>query len=291
LPDQQFINYVRTRTEPSVTIGSIKKFAGFIYPYLPDTTKENNADTAWITVRGSYDPNDKLVYPFHDIRIDTIQAGKKILEYTIRFQNTGNDTAFNISIADTLSAKLDFTKLRLLSYSHPVELQWKDPGILNCYFRNILLPDSNRNEPKSHGFVKFSIVPKTTLSVSDTIYNKASIYFDYNLPVPTNRISTQFKNNITTPVTNITRNEYQVAINPNPVVAQLYYTICCFPVREVIQLEISDMQGHQLLARSVNPSSQSLTGSINVQHLASGVYFLSIKGRKGNTVVKFVKTQ
>ena len=289
LSGRQFINNIRVKTEPSVANGSVKKFASFMDPYATDTTKANNRDTAWVTITGSYDPNDKLVYPLHEIRIDSIQSGSKILEYTIRFQNTGTDTAFNIFIADTLSSKLDLTKFRLLSSSHPVELQWKDPGILNFYFHDILLPDSNRNEPQSHGFVKFTILPKTSLSVSDSIFNRASIYFDYNLPVLTNRLSTQFRNNIITPVTNIIRDEYQLSITPNPVVSELYYTICCFPAREKVQLEITDILGRKLLVRSVSSSSRTMTGTINIQHLMPGVYLLRMNGSKGKATLKFIK--
>jgi hypothetical protein len=52
------------------------------------------------------DPNDKIATPAgagHDIPKDTT------LDYMIRFQNTGNDTAFHVIIRDTLSSLLDPT--------------------------------------------------------------------------------------------------------------------------------------------------------------------------------------
>ena len=57
-----------------------------------------------------------------------------------------------------------------------------------------MLPDSNANERKSHGFIRFRIKPKNTLVAGDSIKNKAAIYFDYNSPVITNSAITQIKN-------------------------------------------------------------------------------------------------
>jgi hypothetical protein len=48
------------------------------------------------------------------------------------------------------------------------------------------LPDSNRNEAASNGYIVYRIKPKSTLLPGDTINNTASIYFDFNLPVQTN---------------------------------------------------------------------------------------------------------
>jgi hypothetical protein len=57
-------------------------------------------------------------------------------------------------------------------------------------FENILLVDSNTNEPLSHGFVRYRIQPKTNLSAGDSITNFAAIYFDFNEPVITNTAKT-----------------------------------------------------------------------------------------------------
>jgi hypothetical protein len=57
-------------------------------------------------------------------------------------------------------------------------------------FENILLVDSNTNEPLSHGFVRYRIQPKTNFSAGDSITNFAAIYFDFNEPVITNTAKT-----------------------------------------------------------------------------------------------------
>jgi hypothetical protein len=56
---------------------------------------------------------------------------------------------------------------------------------------SILLPDSNTNEPLSHGFVDSRILPKGTLAAGDTIKNNAYVYFDCNNPVATNTAITE----------------------------------------------------------------------------------------------------
>ena len=63
----------------------------------------------------------------------------------------------------------------------------------NGTFDNILLPDSNVNELESHGFAKFSIMPKANVAHQTFIRNSASIYFDFNEPVITNTTESQVR--------------------------------------------------------------------------------------------------
>lgn len=46
------------------------------------------------------------------------------IEYLIRFQNTGTDTAFKVVIRDQLDKNLDWNSFEVLSSSHPYSLQW-----------------------------------------------------------------------------------------------------------------------------------------------------------------------
>ena len=135
----------------------------------------------------SYDPNDKQVVPT-GIREEHFTQEESELEYTIRFQNTGTDTAYTVVIVDTLSEHLDLSTLRLGVASHPVEwtLSGRGVPVLTWRFNQIDLPDSNRNEPASHGFVKFKIAMKKELPRGTMVANQAGIYFDYNSPIITN---------------------------------------------------------------------------------------------------------
>jgi hypothetical protein len=156
-----------------------------------DLKKTNNTATWRQIVVGSFDPNDKLESNGGEISIEGL--ADKLLTYTIRFQNTGTDTAFNVVIRDTLDAKLDWSSIEMVRASHPYSLLIKDGRFLTWTFSNILLPDSNRNEPASNGYVTFTIKPKAGLVVGDIIRNSASIYFDFNLPIKTNTQETVVK--------------------------------------------------------------------------------------------------
>jgi uncharacterized repeat protein (TIGR01451 family) len=160
-----------------------------IDPVAIDTVKQNNYDTVRQIVRGSYDPNDKAVNLDGNVSID--KKGEA-LEYTIRFQNTGNDTAFNIRIIDTLSSKLNIASFELVSSTHPVQPEISKDKVLTFYFDNILLVDSVQNEPLSHGAVQFRIKPLANVQINDSISNRSSIYFDYNEPVLTNTVKTKY---------------------------------------------------------------------------------------------------
>lgn len=134
---------------------------------------------------GSFDPNDKKAFPKGYEASHFIEANTDI-EYLIRFQNTGTDTAFRVIIRDTLSPALDITKIETGVGSHPYTFSIYDERVLKFTFDNIQLPDSSVNEPASHGFIKFRVAQIEDNPNGTYIYNKAGIYFDYNKPIITN---------------------------------------------------------------------------------------------------------
>ncbi len=138
---------------------------------------------------GSWDPNNKSASPEglgdeHTIRDNTP------LEYLIHFQNTGTDTAFQVVVRDTLSPFLDLASVQPGTSSHPYRFEVMSGNVLKFTFDNIALPDSNVNEPASHGFVQFSILQKSVPAnpPGTRIENRAAIYFDYNASVLTNMV-------------------------------------------------------------------------------------------------------
>ena len=134
---------------------------------------------------GSFDPNDKTGYPKGFCQAHYIRSGQDI-EYKIRFQNTGTDTAFNIVVTDTLSNFLSPASVRPGTSSHPYEFELLGEGVVKFSFPSIMLPDSNINEPGSHGFVKFTVSQQPNVAMGSVIENYAGIYFDFNEPVYTN---------------------------------------------------------------------------------------------------------
>ncbi|MBK7885972.1 MAG: T9SS type A sorting domain-containing protein [Bacteroidetes bacterium] len=145
----------------------------------------NNLLSQCFTVVGSFDPNDKTAFPNATLDI----SGDRWLTYLIRFQNTGTASAEHIYITDTLSSSLDWSTFNLLTYSHQPLTQVYNDGLVKFSFPHINLPDSNTNEPASHGYVQYKIRAKDSLAIGSTIENTANIFFDFNAPVITNTTS------------------------------------------------------------------------------------------------------
>ncbi|MBK7969795.1 MAG: hypothetical protein IPK08_13115 [Bacteroidetes bacterium] len=138
-----------------------------------------------------------------------------IPEYLIRFQNTGNDTAFNVVILDTLDNNLNFSTFELLDASHSLQTEIKNDGAIKFSFLNILLVDSVANEPESHGYIRYRIRGNSGLADSTEINNTAYIYFDYNTAIITNTTLNTFVFVLPTGISEIA-NKDNVFIYPNP---------------------------------------------------------------------------
>lgn len=150
-----------------------------------DVDSTNDVKDYNVQVTGSFDPNNKLVYPIGACNENYITHEQK-LTYTIQFQNTGTADAVNIFILDTLSIRLNKNTLRIIASSHPMVTEYLPGEIIKFVFNNIYLPDSNSNEPESHGYVIFEIESKPSAPDGAVIENSAAIYFDYNEPIITN---------------------------------------------------------------------------------------------------------
>ncbi len=236
---------------------------------------------------GSYDPNDKTGLPLGVEDEHYIERGQDIT-YTIRFQNTGTDTAFNIVIIDELPASLDPATLRLLGSSHPFEFLLHGEGRVKFLFADIMLPDSNVNELLSHGFVKFSIAQKPDLPLGTTIENEAAIFFDFNEPIITNRTLHTLGENFLVEVaaTNMLANGAEMEVFPNPLETMTNFRFKGVEISDGM-LTVFDQQGRPV-------KSMRFTGDIcrfDGTGLSSGVYYFRVDnaGRgiaTGKVVVK-----
>jgi uncharacterized repeat protein (TIGR01451 family) len=224
---------------------------------------------------GSYDPNDKQGFP-HGISEEHFVKRDQEMEYVIRFQNTGTDTAFTVIVLDSLSALLNPATVRPLGSSHPFTWQIIDGNVLQFFFQNILLPDSNVNEAASNGYLKFAIAPKTGLPDGTVIENEAAIFFDFNLPIITNRtwhtLGTQFLrvNNVAS------RPAVPVELWPNPTSAKTTFSLQSPTILQG-RLRVFDALG-----RSV--STQDFTENKfewNAAGLMPGLYYFRLETTDG----------
>ena len=194
---------------------------------------------------GAYDPNDKQALPVGYGEEHYIEANSP-LEYLIRFQNTGTDTAFNVRIEDQISEHLDLSTIIPGASSHPYRMELKEDGLLSFHFDNIMLPDSNVNQEASHGFVQFSIKQLPDNPINTVIENTAGIYFDFNDPVITNTVwHTIGEAFITLKTYEVLVPGAELSIGPNPL--QDYTTISLKGMQiQRAQCEIFDSNGKQV---------------------------------------------
>ena len=74
-----------------------------------------------IPIVNSYDPNDIKVNPIGVCDKHYILPSQKV-QYIVRFQNTGNAKAIDITVKDTLSSFIDMTSIEVLFSSHKMQM-------------------------------------------------------------------------------------------------------------------------------------------------------------------------
>ncbi|MEO8589715.1 MAG: hypothetical protein ABI432_10130 [Flavobacteriales bacterium] len=153
---------------------------------LAESTLVNNGEGLTGFFQGSYDPNDKVVHTSSGSSATQYFIGTdEYLDYTIRFQNTGTDTAFTVVVTDTLSEELDMPSFQQGVASHPFDVSFKPGRVVEWRFESILLPDSGTNESASHGLVNFRVRPMAPVLPGTLFVNNADIFFDFNPPIRT----------------------------------------------------------------------------------------------------------
>lgn len=231
-----------------------------IYSSVTEVNFINNHSLDSVEVIASFDPNDKQVWPSGNIDLSD-----ELLTYRIRFQNTGTDTAFNIFIMDTLSSHLDPATFEFLTASHNCIPEIINNNILKFTFPNIMLVDSTRNEPLSHGFVNFRIKQNPNNEYGDVINNTAGIYFDYNEPVITNTVSSSIVQDLNS------IQEFKLSdlsVYPNP--AKNAFTID-LGGSKTGEIQIVDAMGRIVYKNEFNGKSKL---EINSSNWEKGIYMI-----------------
>jgi len=238
------------------------------------------------TVTGSFDPNDKTGYPTGIGSFHFIKQNQQI-QYKIRFQNTGNDTAFNIVIRDTLDINLNLLTVKSGISSHESKFKISENRVLEWTFENILLPDSTTNEPESHGFVTFSVDMIPNLDYGSVILNKAEIYFDYNQPITTNQtIHTlfDFSSEFVYPYPFIST-ENKIELYPNP--ASSFVSVIYPELTDIAQLHIYNTWGKKLYQIEIEKGSVGY--NLSLKDYPDGLYFVVLQTKDYLETSKLIK--
>lgn len=234
-------------------------------------------------VRNSFDPNDILVSPKGLGVKGLIFPEQQDLTYTVRFQNTGNDTAYTVVIRDTLGAFHDLSALELGAASHDYRVELSSDRIIAFIFENIMLPDSNVNEAGSHGFVKYTVGLQRNILPETVIANRASIYFDYNDPIITNTAQNLMS-------------AHPVSVPYRPRTARAPDSIVLYPnpASEVLTITgrdatIYSMKLYNALGVAVRdiPLVNARSTQLDASNLSAGAYFIRVATNLGEEVVPF----
>ena len=226
---------------------------------------------------GAFDPNDKQAQPEGYGAPHYIEKNTPI-DYRIRFQNTGTDTAFTVVIVDTLDSDLDPSTLQMGSSSHPYTWSLSGSGILTVRYDNIQLPDSNVNEPLSHGFIKFKINQDPNLPDGTELTNRAGIYFDFNAPIITNEVFHTIGSNFrTVRLTGLDQPlvpQVQVHCYPNPWQHRTTLQVEGANYQE-LRIEVYNAVGQQIQAFQTTGSDRL---TLERGRLQSGIYWYRLIG-------------
>ncbi|MBZ0205662.1 MAG: T9SS type A sorting domain-containing protein [Flavobacteriales bacterium] len=252
-----------------------------IDPIAGDLVPEDNIVELDDQVVGSWDPNDIQVDPEMVLAAEVDDA---VLDYTVRFQNTGTAEAIDVGVENVLPANADPTSFEFLASSHPVALEYYDfDRKLRFQFSGINLPDSTADEPGSHGFVRYRIRPRAGLTMSDSIWNTAAIYFDNNAPVITNTAVTLIGNSTGLPNDATAVEGQDLWLSPNP-------TDGLLQLRTTDRLMGALVTVHDALGRVVASSRIiSPAQQLDLSKLKSGLYHVVVQQDHlvlGRTVIK-----
>ncbi|GGZ62731.1 DUF7619 domain-containing protein [Mesonia mobilis] len=260
---------------PTLTSGDILDFNVEVIPSVTDDNLENNEFILNQEVVNSYDPNDKRVLEGSQVHID--DAGK-YLNYIIRFQNTGTANAQRVAIRDTLSANLDWNSLQMISSSDSYQVNIKNGNAVEFVFDGINLPYEDADVEGSQGYIAYKIKPKSGIAVGDIIAGDAAIYFDFNEPIITNEVSTEFVEELS-----VASSDFSAEVNlyPNP-------TSGVVSIQNNSALPIENVEFYSITGQKVLTSTST---QIDLSALNSGVYFVKLIAAEGTAITKKVVKQ
>ena len=267
-------------TATNASVGDTICMEMIVEPSAGDTDPSNNVQTFCFRVFNSYDPN---------IKTGTLGSGptniiapETRLDYTVHFQNTGNDVAYDVFIMDTLDANLDVSTLFVEGASHDMTYEIFEGNVLRFNFKNINLPDSNSNEPMSHGQVSYSIAHNSGLPLGSIIENTAHIYFDFNEAIVTNTtLHTIDVIEIVNGISDVEKSSKLAYVYPNP--AKSILTI------QLLNDDRTEMTIRTLTGESI--AVQQLSQGVNTIDLSgvtSGIYILEMNTGKSFQIEKII---
>src|SRR5690606_23498159 len=122
-----------------------------------------------------------------------------------------------------------------------------DNGMLVVLFEDIQLVDSFKNEPASHGFIKFEIQLDSLTLRGDDVKNLAGIFFDFNEAIITEEVVTV----IGQPVNTKEHSFESITAFPNPADGLMYLSGDALSDKPQ-DLMIYDIHGKLVLSQNIS---------------------------------------
>lgn len=263
--------------DTTATAGDTVCVLANVTPVTGDNQPLNNISNLCFPIFNSFDPNTKDVYPTN------VDPGyDDWLTYTIHFQNTGNASAMNIKLRDTLDVLLRLNTFELLAASHPVEVNLTGHKAL-FKFDNIMLPDSASDPTGSIGWIQYRVKPESGLPDGTEINNKCYIYFDYNAPILTNTATTFYNIDDLGASGQLSEN---LIVYPNPSSGIFNFTFPANTSNENCLIAIYNLAGEEVMELT---TSNSGIISLDLTSEKSGIYFMTISNGEQIATSKLVK--
>ena len=249
-------------------------------PFAGDANLDNNICIRNDTVKAGCDPNYIENIPSACLPYTT---GTTPIQYNIHFENTGNDTAHNIYVLDTLSPNLNLHSLKVIMASAAMNIStFSSSGynIVKFDFPAINLLDSSHHG-LCDGTVIYTINTLPGLTNATAIDSRVGIYFDVNPVVLTNTVENVVGCS-TTSVGGINA-EKTFDIYPNPVSDELTVVADNLVYSSLV---IFNNIGQVLQQQPIVTG----TTKLNTRSLPQGLYYIRLIQENGNyKVQKFVK--
>ncbi len=269
------IHYTLNRSGTWLIPGDTILSSCLVGPTIGDVDSGNNNWSGIDTVKGSFDPNEISVVPQGEIAPGTQ------LQYTINFENDGNDTAINIYVMDTLSDALDIHSLAIMAASSAMNIstgKYAGHNIIKFDFPNIKLPDSIHHD-QCQGMLMFKIKTKSSLPNGTSIPNHAGIFFDDNPVVMTDTVENVimiYSLSIAPAIDN------KISLYPNPVSEVLNIS----GITQNTKYRLLNVTGACLQQEVLLPG----TAVISLKNFPTGFYILELTDESnGKRVYKVIK--
>lgn len=261
--------------EGALVVGTPLEFSASIEPIAGDATPEDNEFTMVDFVEAERSAEGMMVPQGAE---ELIEDAGQYLNYVVDFQNNTGTTIEDVIVHTLLSDNLDISTLQVINASHPVTVDmYNNEVYFNMEGIDLLEPDGTQSGGGGAGYVMYRARPISGIAVGDVVASSAIVFLDGSTRF-TNTVQTRFVDVLDTP----DFNTLDIGLYPNPTTGVFHIT-----ASEVIEtVSVYTISGQQL---KYLESIQQTEIELNIEELATGIYFANVKTTEGSKVFRVLK--